>query len=753
MKIRLSILTLASLGFVLLMHFPVLAQVDLGDLGMTATGSIEAGGYAQPVPYNDVARFQEYRDLAQQIIVPQLRLLLNDKNEKYYVRVDAVNVGQTNEMYNLRFGDYGLLDVQAQWLEIPHFFSQDVASTPYHQDGGDFTLSSRPTGFPSATGHNIRDWVNTNAKPFDMSLLEGVANVIVRYTPTPEWTFNANLNYQNPTGEQPFGGSFLFGANPGNFNVNELWVPTQYYIYNFGAGAEYARNGWVLGFQYQGSFFQDVYDTLTWDNPDISVPAGSTCQDSATFNKSTGLGSCRGRAAMYPSNQAHNFILTAAGQLPLNTRVMGSLAYGFWLQDAPFIPFTINSKLAQALPRTSLGGDIQPLFANVTIESNPIKPLELKATYSYYDYDNLTPTITFGSEKNKIRALNDVSSPWNATAYPFSFSMQDINLDPTYRLTETLAAHFVTHITTYHNGGLEVFQQDETTYGPALDWSPYSWLTMRADYQHAHRSSPGYNNNRTSLLEQNDNELELADLRRFDEAEVDVNQTSLYASVQPTEKLTLFAGFDYDDYNYPSSDFGLQHSSSYSPSLGMSYDPLPGVHLFSDYSWQAYDWNLQSIEEASVASDPFKTPKDIWRSYGRTQSNSVDFGFDIAIPKNWILRRPSHLKTQYTYVVGNDLIHSTGAIGASTVATIFPNTGSQFHELIVRYEYDLRDNIAVNIGYYFSHYGEHDFGVDNMTNWMETPQSTATSYSTFLGNTVIDPYNANVGFITVGFKF
>src|SRR5208282_6829285 len=226
-----------------------------------------------------------------------------------------------------------------------------------------------------------------------------------------------------------FGGSFLFGANPGTFNINELWVPTQYHTYNFGTGVEYARNGWVLGFQYQGSFFQDVYDTVTWDNPDVwGNPAGpaGTCTNSATYSPSTGKGPCQGRAAMYPNNQAHNFIVTGAGQLPFNTHVMGSLEYGFWLQNAPFIPLTSNSKLQQSLSSVgapnSLGGDVRPFFANLTIDSNPIERLDLKATYSYFDYDNQTPAITFTG----VKSLNDVADPQTPfTAHPFSLSEQD----------------------------------------------------------------------------------------------------------------------------------------------------------------------------------------------------------------------------------------------------------------------------------------------------------------------------------------
>lgn len=729
---------------------PALAQVDLGQYA--AEGSVEAGGIPQPVPFNDSAKYQEYRDLAQQLIVPQLKLLLGDKDENYYVQFDAINASQKNQMFMLRFGEYGLLDVQAQWVEIPHFFSDGVARTPYDESGGNFALPSRPTGFPSATGTNVRAWVNSTAKPFDMSLLEGIANVNVRYTPTPYLTFSANMNYQNPTGQQPFGGSFILGSDPGlPFNVNELWVPTQYHTYNFGTGVEYTKGGWLIGFQYQGSFFRDAYDTLTWDNPDIAAsnlgPNGA-CTDSAPYSPSAGTGPCRGRAAMYPDNQAHNFIVTGAGQLPLNTRVMANVEYGFWLQDAPFIPFASNSTLAQPLPRTSLGGDVRPFFANLTLDSNPIERLALKATYSYFDYDNETPEITVSG----IKSLNDaeVVTPYTATAHPFSFSVQTISFEPTYLLSDTLAAHFNARISSYHNSNLMVLQQDQTSYGPALDWMPYPWLSFRADYQHAHRSSPGYNNNRLSLVQHDAEGIEQPGMRRFDEATVDVNQASLYASVQPVEKLTLFTAFNYDYRNYPSSEFGLQYTSSYSPSVGASWDPLSGVHLFADYAWQAYDWKLRAVDvnEATVTS------ADTWRSYGRNQANNIDLGMDIAIPQNRILPEPSHLKLQYTYTVANSAIHSAGDLGGGTgPATIFPDTGTRLQELTIQYEYWFNKRVALNIGYYFSHFGQNDFSQDNMANWVPTPGSTMTSFSTFLGNRIWTPYNANVGLITLKYKF
>ena len=106
-----------SIVLLVLMRTPAAAQVEVGPL--TAQGTVEAGAIPQQVPYNGVAKYQEYRDLAQQFIVPQIRLLMGDKEENYYVRFDAVNASQKNQMFTLRVGDYGKLDIQAQWLEIP----------------------------------------------------------------------------------------------------------------------------------------------------------------------------------------------------------------------------------------------------------------------------------------------------------------------------------------------------------------------------------------------------------------------------------------------------------------------------------------------------------------------------------------------------------------------------------------------------------------------------------------------------------
>jgi len=78
--------------------------------------------------------------------------------------------------------------------------------------------------------------------------------------------------------------------------------------------------------------------------------------------------------------------------------------------------------------------------------------------------------------------------------------------------------------------------------------------------------------------------------------------------------------------------------------------------------------------------------------------------------------------------------------------------------LLLRFQYELTRNIALKVGYYFNHATEKDFGVDIMKPWMgdvdvvPTPNANVQR-SIFLGDQIKGPFNGNVGFLAVRFKF
>jgi hypothetical protein len=100
------------------------AQVDVGDY--TISGSAEIGGLPRTFK-GDKARFEEYRDIPESVIVPQLQLMIGGKKEDFYLNFDSYKTGLNDQNYTLRAGRYGLLDMEFQWDQIPHLFSEGVA--------------------------------------------------------------------------------------------------------------------------------------------------------------------------------------------------------------------------------------------------------------------------------------------------------------------------------------------------------------------------------------------------------------------------------------------------------------------------------------------------------------------------------------------------------------------------------------------------------------------------------------------------
>src|SRR5215472_2248605 len=124
------------LGGALLAALPSIARAQMSLGSLSVHGAAAAGVYPQPVPNTNVAKYREYTDLAQQVIAPELRVLVaDDKDDRIFTNFNSYNLGQTNQMYNLHAGVYGLLDIQAQYLDIPHYLSDDVGATLMDKTG------------------------------------------------------------------------------------------------------------------------------------------------------------------------------------------------------------------------------------------------------------------------------------------------------------------------------------------------------------------------------------------------------------------------------------------------------------------------------------------------------------------------------------------------------------------------------------------------------------------------------------------
>jgi MtrB/PioB family decaheme-associated outer membrane protein len=680
-----------------------------------------------------------------------LQLIIGGKKEDYYLNFNANEVGRNDQSYSLRVGRYGLVDMEFSWDQIPHIFSLDQARTPYGRPGGGgtFTLPSKPT---TTAGTNVRDWVNGAANPVDLKLFNGIGRFNVRYTPTPGWTFTGTYWSNNNSGKRAFGA--LFGTSPGSYNITELTEPISYQTNNIELGGEYAGNGWTLGLKYTGSLFHNNISTLVWDNPINLTGVGNACVNTPTYQTNGTGGPCQGRMDLYPSNQAHTFSLTGTAALPMKTQFLGTVSYGWRLQDDRFLPFTINPTIAQPrISATNLDGDVRPLMVNTTFVNRYFDNLDLKAYYRLYDYDNRSKRVSLPD--GFIRLDSNAAVDPGLITFPYAYSKQNIGMDAGYNFAKWLSGKLSYGWERMHRERREVLNSDEFSLGPTFDIKPSPWALFRASYRHYWRNAPEYDAGRQVVIETAETpeeirEARLEALRKFDEAARHRDKVSLFGQYTVWEQLTFHSGFEVTSDRYPNSEIGVQNDFNYSPSVGFTYVPLEWLKFFGNYNWERFDWKLRAMQRSATTQTPETDPSRIWLSRGRDQIHTFSLGSDIEIIKNLL-----GFRIQYGFSDGRSDVRASGSTCAGcTVATNYPTIKNQWHELLARLEYQVHKNLALNVGYYFNHATENDFGVDIMKPWMGDVDTGANvQRSIFLGDQIKGPFTAHVGYFTVKVKF
>jgi MtrB/PioB family decaheme-associated outer membrane protein len=761
-RTKTSLVASLSLVLIVFARSPLYAQVDVGNF--TVSGEGEIGG----MPRNkngDTAKFEEYRDIPESVIVPQLQLMIGSKKEDFYFNFDSNKTGRNDQFYHVRFGRYGLLDVEFTWDQIPHLFNVDTARTPYIMNNGNYTLATKPASAITPGGTEVRDWVNRDAQSVDLKLFNGIARFNVRYTPAPGWTFTGGYWSNNNAGTRSFG--TLFGTSPGTFNITELAEPISYNTHNIELGTEYAGQGWSIGLKYNGSLFYNNVSTLTWDNPVNLSGTGAggvvtgPCIDQPTYTVTgttlTSPGPCRGRLDLYPSNQAHTFTLSGAATLPFKSHFMGTASYGWRVQDDSFLPvtsnrcYTSNSALVGTLSpnncavplllmprvsRGSLNGDVRPLLVNATLVNNFFDRTTLKAYYRFYDLQNRSNQINLPDGW----IINDSGTQPATQSDVFSYSKNDVGLEGGYDFTRWLSAKFGYNWQRMHRtSNREITNSDEHILGPTVDIKPNPSILLRASYKHSWRDAPGY--------QAEGDPINI--LRKFDEAKRNRDKSSLFAQYSPWEQVTFHAGFEFTADRYPDTVLGTQNDFNYSPSIGLVYAPAEWIKFFTDYNWDRYDWRLDA--RATVA-----TPATTWFSRGRDQVNTVTLGSDVEIIRDLL-----NLRLQYGFSDGVSKVSASGNAGGTPPATNYPSIINRWHEFLVRLEYKFHKNVGLNLGYYYNGYHSKDYGVDIMQPWMGDFVDPGTSAGTlaslrrsiFLGDQLKGSYMANVGFLGLRFKF
>ena len=289
-------------------------------------------------------------------------------------------------------------------------------------------------------------------------------------TPTPQLDLTAAFTHTRHVGELPWGASFGFS------NDVEVALPYDSRTNDFTLGAEWTNNRSMLRVAYNGSWFDNLDDTLVWDSPlrlDDSTSAPG-----------------RGRMALWPSNSAQTVSVGGYTKLAQRTQLTGFVSFGSGATTSRCSRSRSSRRCrSSTLPRATAEAEANVFSTNLNLVSRPATDWRFSARFRRYDYDNQTPATSHPASSSTTTRRSRRRSTGGPELYAHSRTTFDA--DATW---SGLAARA--------DGRLHAQQQRlrlphlrehrrETCCGSTADAVGSQWVTFRAQYELSDRSGSG----------------------------------------------------------------------------------------------------------------------------------------------------------------------------------------------------------------------------------------------------------------------
>jgi MtrB/PioB family decaheme-associated outer membrane protein len=744
---------LVAVGF-LASARPIGAQFRLG--GVNVEGEVEAGylGYIERPSPSRRAKFEEYRDLSPGPFLEDLRLRFFTDDEAYFGHFGGSKWGREDQEFNLGGGRLGRWEFGFEWDQTPHLLSTTARTRAVEVSRGEWRLPARP----NATSISPAQGALYNAAPEldEVSVRWDTARMFLVGTLTPNLELRAEYTRIHKDGDRPFGVAM---GSPGNDFI-EVLEPIEHTIHDFRLSGTFARESWQLQFGYMFSFFQNSQDRVIADNPLRSTFAAFTAN--ATGGNSA---PAFGQSSLAPDNMAHTFYLGAGVDLPLRTRATVAASYSLRLQDADFLPHTINPNIPTAglaLPQDSLEGKAGITTVNASIVNRAIPRTTLGLRYRYFDHNEMTDQLVFPA--HVVNDLSLVNEARQTSA--FGYSRHNVDADARYRPFTFLATTVGGGWERWNRDPVhrEVPKSDEYYVKLAADWTPVDWFLARATYKPSWRRINEYNTFAHIAHTVIEDELAPAEaaqtqsvlLRKFDEGERDRQQADITLQFTPFETLTIGLNGTWRNDDYLGGRFGLRDATTWSAGVDATWTPQEQVTVSGSYVYESIfqKWKSRNRDVATVAGQSVVSDFEDWNwiSDALDRVHTLQIGARIAlIPRklDW------SILGSLAYALGevdnrNETAPLTHPPGFNSTANATARRQPAFQDILIHLETGLRywftKNWAAGFSYAFETFDKNDWRTDGLNPFVPG------SNSIYLGNELRN-YTAHMVKATLRYTF
>ena len=657
----------------------------------------------------DPARWQRYQDLRDGVLFTDARFAREDPAGKWLFRGTADNVGYRDQRYSASYQRTGRFVVSGLWDEVPQFYSVDT-KTPYTGSGATLVLDDGTQRLIQSGQAKLSAYIPI-APQFDLQERRDIGNVNLRATPTPDLDVTAAFTTTRHRGELPWGGTFGFS------NDAEVALPYESRTNDLTIGTEWTKGRNMLRVAYNGSWFNNLDETLVWDSP-------------LRLDDSTASGPGRGRMSLWPTNSAQTVSAGGYAKFAHRTQLTGFVSYGFWNNDEPLQPFTINSALPQIpLPRASAQAEARVLSTNFNLVSRPVTDWAFTARIREYDYDNRTP----GTAITQYVAY-DTSVGVSATGGPdlYAHTRTNFDADATWSGFHPVA---LTAGYTYNHTGYNdrIFDSaGENVLRLSADAVGTQWMTFHAKYEYGSRTGSGLNE--ALLVEIG----EQPDMRHYDLANRTRNQFTGIVDFVPDDRWTFSVSGGAGADDYPDSSFGLQHATFRTVSFAADFRASSGLGAGGNYNFERYG-GLQ--ESRSADSSQFNDPARNWTA---DTAETVNYFSIYITPPRFGRNTEARLTYDFSYAEGSYL-YTTVPGGPLAPPSQLPNVYNKLQQLHIDVRHRLSNRLAATVSYLYEPFRVYDFAFDpSVVNSIVQPSSLVLGY-------VYRPYTANS--VVVGLRY
>jgi MtrB/PioB family decaheme-associated outer membrane protein len=468
----------------------------------------------------------------------------------------------------------------------------------------------------------------------------------------------------------------------------------------------------MLRVAYDGSWFDNLDDTLVWDSPlrltDIATAPG------------------RGQMALWPSNSAQTVSAAGYAKFARRTQVTGFVSIGSRNNDEPLLPFTINNAIVPqlTLPRANTDGQAQIFSANIGLVSRPSSDWRFSTRFRTYDFNNEMPHTAIPQFVNYDTSFKTSST---GGPEPFAHSRSTFDADATWTGLQPLA---ITAGYTLNANGYDyrIFESsDEHVLTLKADMVGNSWTTFRAHYEHASRTGDGLDEQALVQIG------EQPKLRHYDLADRTRDKFTGQVDVTPSEQITmsLSAGLGADDY--PDSYFGLQEATFRVITTSVDVEPLEGLVLGGSYSYERYS-GLQRSRSASPGQTPDQVtdPKRDWT----TDSAERVHYFSLYLTPPRFGNTEARLSYDYAHSEGR-YVYSVVPGGPLPTPSQLPDVFNKLQQLRLDVRHRLSRRLRASVSYLYEPFDVFDFAMDpSVIDSIIQPSSMVLGY-------VYRPYTAH----------